>query len=89
MFVGSDEGAEVNAIFTSLLASCQLHGIEPWAYLRDIFCLLPDWKKHRALELAPAYWKKTLEDEKTQRLLDANNYRRVSLGLDPVQQPAK
>jgi hypothetical protein len=22
----------------SLLASCQLHGIEPWGYLRDVFC---------------------------------------------------
>lgn len=89
MFVGNDDGGEVNAIFTSLLASCQLHGIEPWAYLRDVLCLLPGWKKHRALELAPAYWKKTLEDEKTQEILDANIYRRVSLGLDPVQQPAK
>src|SRR5690606_32175533 len=30
LFVGSDDAAEVNAVFTSLLASCQLHGIEPY-----------------------------------------------------------
>ena len=41
LFLGSDEGARVNTIFVSLLASCQLHGIEPWAYLRDLLCLLP------------------------------------------------
>ena len=41
--LGSDEDACVNTTFVSLLASCQLHGIEPWAYLRDLFCLLQDW----------------------------------------------
>ncbi len=41
LFLGSDEGARVNTIFVSLLASCQLHGVEPWAYLRDLFCLVP------------------------------------------------
>ena len=34
-------GVGVNAAFTSLLASCALHEIEPWSYLRDLFCLLP------------------------------------------------
>ena len=33
LFVGSDEGGAVNATFTSLLASCRLCGVEPWAYL--------------------------------------------------------
>jgi hypothetical protein len=35
-FCGSDDGAEWNAIATSLIASCKLHDIEPWAYLRDV-----------------------------------------------------
>jgi hypothetical protein len=30
----SDQAAEVNASFVLLIASCQLHGLEPWAYLR-------------------------------------------------------
>jgi transposase len=55
LFLGSDEGARVNTIFVSLLASCQLHHIEPWAYLRDLFFLLPDWPASRILDLAPAF----------------------------------
>jgi len=81
IFVGSDEGGETNANFVSLLASCQLHELEPFGYLRDLFCLLPSWPINRILELAPAYWKKTIADPETQKLLDANIYRRVSLGL--------
>lgn len=45
-----------------------LHGDrpEPWAYLRDLLCLLPSWPKSRALELAPAFWQQTLQ----QRVID-------------------
>ena len=80
LFVGSERGAEANTTFVSLLASCQMHGIEPWAYLRDLFCILPDWKVPRILELAPAYWRKTLEQQDTQQRLAANPFRKVSLG---------
>jgi transposase len=47
-FCGSDDGAEWNATTTSLIASCQLHGIEPWAYLRDVLTLLPTWPSNDA-----------------------------------------
>jgi hypothetical protein len=57
-----------------------LHGIEPQAYLRDLFCLLPSWPKRRVLELAPAYWEQTLEKEDTQQRLAANVFRQASLG---------
>nr|WP_276603749.1 transposase domain-containing protein [Nannocystis pusilla] len=60
---------------TSLLASCQLHGIEPWAYLRDLFCLLPAWPRSRVLALAPAFWKQTAEQQDTQQRLAANVFR--------------
>lgn len=79
LFVGHDEAADVNCAFVSLLASCQLHKIEPWAYLRDILCLLPAWPKSRVLELAPAYWKQTFEQPDTRQRLDANPFRRVTL----------
>jgi transposase len=55
LFVGNDDAGEVNATFVTLLASCQLHGIEPLGYLRDLLCLLPSWPARRVLELAPAY----------------------------------
>ncbi len=79
LFLGSDEGARVNTIFVSLLASCQLHGIEPWAYLRDLFCLLPSWPKSRALELAPAFWQQTLQQQDAQQRLAANVFRAATL----------
>jgi transposase len=89
LFVGSDDGGEANANFVSLLASCQLHDLEPAGYLRDLFCLLPSWPIKRILELAPAYWRKTLAVPETQALLDANIYRRVSLGLIEPQRPTE
>jgi hypothetical protein len=55
IFIGNDDAGEVNACFASLLASCQLHGIEPWGYLRDLFCVLPSWPARRVLQLAPAF----------------------------------
>jgi hypothetical protein len=80
LFVGSDDGGEVNAIFVSLLASCQMHGIEPSGYLRDLFCLLPSWPARRVLELAPVHWQKTRQQKDAQERLSANVFRRVSLG---------
>jgi retron-type reverse transcriptase len=68
IFIGNDDAGEVNALFASLLASCQLHGIEPWAYLRDLFCILPSWPARRVIELAPASWRRTAEQPDVQRL---------------------
>ena len=81
LFVGSEDGAKANTTFVSLIASCRLHELEPFAYLRDLLCLLPSWPRHRILELAPAYWRGTLEQGEAQQSLDANVFRRVSLGL--------
>jgi transposase len=70
-FCGSDDGAEWNATTTSLIASCQLHGIEPWAYLRDVLTLLPTWPSKAVLELAPKFWNETREKPETQQRLRA------------------
>jgi hypothetical protein len=80
LFLGNDEGGETNATFVSLLASCQLHNIEPLGYMRDLFCLLPSWSNKRVLELAPAYWNKTVESDETRHRLAANVYRQITLG---------
>jgi len=80
LFLGTDDAGEVNASFVSLLASCQLHEIEPSAYLRDLFCLLPSWPVNRVLELAPVNWQKALEQHDAQQRLAANVFRRVALG---------
>jgi transposase len=56
LFVGNDDAGEVNPTFVLLLASCQLHDIEPWAYLRDLLLpsprlLSPPRPRHRARQL--------------------------------------
>lgn len=80
LFVGSDDGGEVNTIFVSLLASCRLQGIEPLGYMRDLLCLLPRWPSERVLDLAPVRWNKTLESPEVKRTLEANIFRRAILG---------
>ncbi len=77
LFCGSEDGAEWNAIAVSLIASCELHGIEPWAYLRDVLILLPDWPRDRALELAPKFWQQTLENSDARKRLDDSIWSRV------------
>lgn len=79
LFVGSEDGAQVNTIFVSLLASCAMHRIEPWAYLRDLFCLLPGWPITKVLDLAPANWPTTLQQSSVQDKLAANIFRAVTL----------
>ena len=79
LFVGNDDAGEVNAAFVSLLASCQLHRIEPWSYLRDLFCLMPNWPRSRVLELAPVNWRQTLARPEVEQRLEANIYRRARL----------
>jgi transposase len=59
LFVGSDDHAEAAANLFSLIASCKLHGLDPEAYLRDLFRILVHWPRDRYLELAPRYWAAT------------------------------
>jgi transposase len=79
LFVGSDDAGAVNALFTSLLASCRLCDVEPWSYLRDVFCLLPQWPEHRLLELAPVAWEKTRSRDDVRLLLEQNYFRKLTL----------
>jgi transposase len=81
IFVGSEDGAAANTTFVSLIASCELHGLEPWRYLRDLFYLLPDWPKSRVLELAPAYFEQTLQQEEAKQRLAENPLRRALLAF--------
>jgi hypothetical protein len=79
LFVGSEDGAIANTTFVSLLASCRLHDVEPWSYLRDVFCLLPDWPAHRMLQLAPLNWNATAQLDEVIEKLAANRYRAATL----------
>ena len=36
LFAGSQEGAKNAAILFSVIVSCKLHGVDPFAYLKDV-----------------------------------------------------
>jgi transposase len=57
LFAGSDAGAERAAILFTVLQSAVLHGLEPWAYLRDVLeKLAGGWLNRRLDELLPHRW---------------------------------
>jgi len=59
LFAGSDTGGERAAIAYTILGSCDLTGVNPWAYMRDVFEKLASaWPKKRLEELLPAQWAK-------------------------------
>jgi hypothetical protein len=56
LFAGSDTGGERAAIVYSLIATCQRHGVEPWAYLYDVLKRLPTHSIQDLPELFPHNW---------------------------------
>ena len=57
LFAGSDAGAQRAAILYTVITSAKLHGLEPYAYLRDLLEKLGGGWPHRRLEeLMPDRW---------------------------------
>jgi transposase len=44
LFAGHDEGGRNWARFASLIGTCKMNGVEPYAYLRDLFTKLASWQ---------------------------------------------
>jgi transposase len=57
LFVGHDNGGHRAAIMYSLVASCKLCGIDPFAYLRDVLERISTHPASRIGELLPRNWK--------------------------------
>lgn len=57
MCAGSDQGGHRAAVFYSLIASAKANDVEPFAYLKSLFELLPTWPSDRLHELWPWAWK--------------------------------
>jgi transposase len=83
LFAGSDEGAAWNAVTVSLIASCEMHGVEPWAYLRDVLQLVLDWPRDRLLELSPKSWKQTREHSDARQRLASSVWQRAEQAMPP------
>ncbi len=57
LFFGSDRGGYAAAIHFSLIASARRHGLDPYAYLRDVLTRIPTQPANRIHELFPDNWK--------------------------------
>ena len=57
-FVGSEGGGRTAAVLYSMTATCRRLGVDPWAYLRDVFTRLPALPADRLDELLPDRWAK-------------------------------
>lgn len=55
LFAGSDEGGKRAAVLYSIISTCALQGVEPWAYLTDVLQRLAQGEN--AEVLTPRLWK--------------------------------
>jgi len=53
LFAGSHEAAQQAAVIYSILATCKLHGVEPFAYLTKILSTIPDLSANQLHTLLP------------------------------------
>jgi hypothetical protein len=57
LFLGSDNGGRTAAVLYSLIATAKRHGLDPFAYLRDVIGRISDHPFSRLEELLPDHWK--------------------------------
>lgn len=58
LFAGSEDGAENAAVLFSVIVSCKLAGVDPFAYLRDVLMRIHTHPTSRVEDLIPREWKK-------------------------------
>jgi transposase len=56
IFCGSEGGAENAAILFSMIVSCKLAGVDPFAYLRDVLMRIHTQPANRVGDLIPREW---------------------------------
>jgi len=57
LFIGHPDAGQRSAILYSIVVSCQRHGKDPHAYLKDVLTRLPAMTNQDVLSaLTPAHW---------------------------------
>ena len=56
LFIGEASAGNRGAILYAIVESCRRRGIDPSAYLRDIFSRLPSATTSQIKDLTPAAW---------------------------------
>lgn len=70
LFAWTELGAERIGVVQSLLATCRLHGVDPYTYLVDVLQRVGRHPASRAVELTPRVWKTLFADHPLRSDLD-------------------
>ena len=62
LFAGSHAGAERVAMMYSFFASCKVHEVNPWEWLKDVLERIGDHSVNQLEELLPHQWKPRAAD---------------------------
>lgn len=57
LFAGSYDAAQNAAIIYSLMATCKLHDVHPYEWLKYVLTVMPTFPASRIKELLPHNWK--------------------------------
>lgn len=55
LFAGSHEAAKRSAMLYSLIGTCKMHGVEPFAWLKNVLEIIPTHPINKVKELLPHY----------------------------------
>lgn len=67
LFIGDAEVGERSAIVFTVIEACRRRGIDPFAYLRDVFTRMPQMAAKDYATLAPAAWAEAHQLEKPEK----------------------
>ena len=70
LFAWTELGAERVGVVQGLLATCELQGVDPYAYLVDVLQRVGKHSASRAVELTPRMWKTLFADHPLRSDLD-------------------
>ena len=59
LFIGEAAAGDRSAIIYTVIESCRRRGIDPFAYLREVFTRLPSMTNWQLKDITPAAWAKT------------------------------
>ena len=65
LFAGSDRGADRAAVMLTIIMTARLNGVDPKAWLADVFRCIAEIPQSRLHELLPWKWKEKAESVAT------------------------
>jgi len=58
LFIGDARAGQRSAIIYTLVENCRRHGLDPYAYLREVLTRLPNMTNHQIPQVTPQAWDK-------------------------------